>query len=227
VTWTSEPPPGFQTVNEAATGTRLVLVRHGEAQCNARGVIGGPRGCGGLTDLGRAQAGALAERLRRSRELDDVTALYTSVLPRAIETAALLAPGLPAGLVGEADCDLCELHPGEADGLTWAEFLERHGAPAWDRDPGVPLAPGGESWSGFYERCVGAFARLLERHRGQRVVLVVHGGVVENAMRTVLGAAPGVRLRLPTANCSMTEIEYEGPAVRLLRYNDRSPLPAA
>ncbi|MFI5036439.1 MAG: histidine phosphatase family protein [Acidimicrobiales bacterium] len=227
MTWATQPPPGLRTVGDVATGTRLVLVRHGEAECNARGTIGGPLGCGGLTDLGRAQAGALVERLARTRELDDVTALYTSVLPRAVQTAALLATGLPAGLEARADCELCELHPGEADGLTWPEFVDRYGVPDWANDPGAPLAPGGESWIGFYERCTGAFARLVARHAGERVVLVVHGGVVEQAMKAVLDVQPGDRLRLMTQNCSMTEIEYDAGRARLLRYNDVAPLPAA
>jgi len=227
VTWATQPPPGFKTVDDVARGTRLVLVRHGEAECNARGLIGGPLGCSGLTDLGRAQAGALAERLVRTRELGDVTALYTSVLARAVQTAQLLAAGLPAGLTAVADCDLCELHPGEADGLTWQEFVDRHGVPDWAHDPTVPLAPGGESWSGFYQRCTDAFARLVAHHPGERVVLVVHGGVVEQAMKAVLDVQPGDRLRLMTQNCSMTELEYDGDRVRLLRYNDCAPVPAA
>ena len=227
MSWTTEPPPGFKIGGDEPTGTRLVLVRHGEAQCNARGVIGGPLGDGGLTDAGRAQAAQLRERLVRTRELDNVSALYSSVLSRAIETAALLAPGLPAGLTAQADCDLCELHPGEADGLTWAEFVDRYSVPDWDNDPYTALAPGGESWAGFYERCTTAFERLVKHHPGERVVLVVHGGVVEQAMKAVLGAAPHDRLRLRPANCSMTEIEYEDGAARLLRYNDVSPLPAA
>ena len=86
---------GYFTRGRAPRGTRLVLIRHGEARCNAEGVVGGPLGDGGLTDLGRAQAGALARRLAATRELDDAAALYTSILGRAIETARVIAPGLP------------------------------------------------------------------------------------------------------------------------------------
>lgn len=222
----AEPPPGLKTRGEAPTGTRLVLVRHGEAVCNARGLIGGPVGCGGLTELGRAQARELAARLARTRELDDVGALYTSTLPRSIETAALLAGSLPA-LAPVADCGLCELHPGEADGLGWEEYVARYGAPDWGADPTTPMSPGGESWTGFYERATAAMAALVERHRGQRVLLVVHGGVIEQAMKVVLGAAPSARLRLLTEHCSMTEVEFAGAAPRLLRYNDLAPLSAA
>ena len=220
------PPEGFRTRGDEPTGTRLVLIRHGEAYCNALGRVGGPIGCGGLTELGARQASELAARLARTRELDHVTALYTSVLPRAVQTARILAPGLPAHLAAVPDCELCELHPGLADGLTWDEMLERFGAPDWDADPAAPIAPGGESWTGFYERCVRALLDIVERHPGERVVLVVHGGVIEQAMKLLADEAPAVRLRLRTEHCSMTEIEFDGARRRLLRYNDVAPLSA-
>jgi probable phosphoglycerate mutase len=220
------PPEGFRTRGEDPSGTRVVLIRHGEAHCNAEGTVGGPLGCGGLTDLGRAQAGVLRDRLVRSREFDDAAALFTSVLPRAIETAAIIAPGLPAHLSAVADCELCELHPGEADGMTWAEMVARFGGPDWDNDPGAPLAPGAESWTGFYDRCERAILDIVARHQGQRVILVVHGGVIEQAMKMVEHHDRALRLRLRTENCSMTEIEFDGQRRRLLRYNDRAPLSA-
>ena len=218
------PPEGFRTRGPLPTGARLLLVRHGEANCNRHGIVGGPTGCGGLTDLGQLQAAALRDRLALSHEFADAAALYTSVLPRAIETAAIIAPSLPRHLVAEARCDMCELHPGEADGMVWDEMVATFGAPDWDHDPGVPLAPGGESWLGFYERCRAALTNIAQRHSGELAILVVHGGVIEQALKLVNGSAPGARLRLRTENCSMTEVEYRDGAWHLLRYNDRAPL---
>jgi probable phosphoglycerate mutase len=223
VSVTADPPEGFRTNSEKPAGTRLVLIRHGEAWCNRDGVVGGPRGCGGLTDLGRRQAQTLAERLVFSRELMDAAALYTSLLPRSMETAAILAPGLPS-LDVVADCDLCELHPGAADAMTWQEVLDHFGAPDWDPDPDTPIAPGGESWGSFYDRCVEVLARIAARHVGELVVLVVHGGVIEQAMKIMQGSTRGARLKLRTEHCSMTEIEVRDGSERLLRYNDRAPL---
>ncbi len=222
----AQPPEGFRTRGGAATGTRVVFIRHGEAYCNALGVVGGPLGCGGLTELGQAQARALRDRLVRSREFDDAVAIYTSVLPRAKQTAAIISPGLPGHLVAHEDCELCELHPGEADGLTWQEVVARFGGPDWDHAPREPLAPGGESWLGFYERCERVIAEIVARHPGQRVILVVHGGVIEQAMKIVARNEPSARLRLLTENCSMTEVEFDGERRRLLRYNDLAPLSA-
>jgi broad specificity phosphatase PhoE len=225
VSGSTEIPPGLRTRGEAPRSTRIVIIRHGDSVVNQRGVVGGIRSCTGLSELGRAQADALAARLVATRELMGATAVYTSVLPRAIETAQRIARGLPdVGFV--ADCDLCELHPGDADGLTWGEFLDRYGAPDWGRDPGAPLSPNGESWSGFFERCRAALERLADRHRGRQVVVVAHGGVVEQAMKVNRGSEPGERLMLTTENCSMSEFEYDGGR-RLLRYNDCAPLPEA
>ena len=225
--WTTEPPASVRTIGAPPTGARLVLVRHGEARCNVDGVIGGPIGCRGLTEAGRAQASALADRLVRSGEFRNVTALYTSVLPRSTETASLLARGLPSGLSARADCDLCELHPGDADGLTWSAMVERFGTPDWDLDPRQPFAPGGESLAGFFERCVASFERIARAHVDQRVVLVVHGGVVEQLIKLVTRSEPGERLGLVTEHCSITEVEFDGDRRRLLSYNDRAPLAEA
>jgi probable phosphoglycerate mutase len=188
------------------------------------GVVGGPTGCTGLSADGVTEAEALRDRLVRGRELADVDAVYVSVLPRAIETAAICAPGL-AELVAVPDCDLCELHPGEADGLTWAEFTERYGGPNWDVDPDVELAPGAESWNGFVARVDSALTTIADRHPGQLVVIFCHGGVVEASLETLLPVAPSRgRLKLRTAHTSLTEWEHGSDGWLLLRYNDAAHL---
>ena len=57
------------------------------------------------------------------------------------------------------ECDLCELHPGEADGLGWQEVVDRFGVPEWDTDPDTLIAPGGESWTAFVRRPSAAVRR--------------------------------------------------------------------
>jgi probable phosphoglycerate mutase len=220
------PPSGFRQRGPKPTGTRLLLIRHGESYANANGLAGGPLGDGGLTPLGRRQAQALVERLTMSAELTEATALYTSALPRAIETEEMLRAALPVGLVPVVDATINEINVGEGDGLPWAEYVERYGAPNWDLEPDAVTAPGGESLLGFYERCRSAIERLVARHPHELVVVVTHGGFIEQAMKNYQGLAPNVRLRPRIENCSMTEIEFRDEGRRLLRYNDRAPLPA-
>ena len=134
---------------------RLLLIRHAEPVANVAGIVAGPRGCTGLTETGRAQAATLANRLRVEGLAPDV--VYSSVLPRAVETAELIMPSLAVGEVRQ-DCELCELHPGECDGLTWAEQVRLYG-PGDSRSPDTPSHPGAKAcWpsiSGFAGRFSG------------------------------------------------------------------------
>ncbi|HLN16071.1 MAG TPA: histidine phosphatase family protein [Acidimicrobiales bacterium] len=224
------PPAGVRTTGPSPeTATRVVLVRHGEAVCNVSGVVGGTTGCSGLTVEGRRQVQALRQRLAATGELTGTAALYASVLPRAIETAEGIRPALDGGdgppLTLVTDCDLCELHPGEADGLTWWEFTERFTEPDWDEEPGRPLAPGAESWTSFVDRAAGAVARLALAHLGQLIVVVCHAGVIEATLLRFLPAAPDVtRLKLRTDHASMTEWERSEGRWLLRRYNDVAPV---
>jgi len=215
-------PPGVRTVPEAtAEVTRVVLVRHGEATCNVRGVVGGREGCTGLTATGRRQAEALRTRLLETGELVQASALYASVLPRALETGGIVAGGIGDGTAPVGDCDLCELHPGEADGLTWDEFRLRYGEPDFDADPDTEVAPGGESWSSFVTRASEAVTRIAEAHRGELVVIVCHAGVIESTLLAFLPVAKERgRLGLPTEHTSLTEWERGEGRWRLVRYND-------
>jgi broad specificity phosphatase PhoE len=218
-------PAGMRMRREAPSrSTRVVLVRHGEARCMAQGVVGGPRGCSGLTDLGRLQAQALHVRLARTGELRAAVAFYASVLARAVETAQVVAPAVGDGSGPATDCDLCELHPGEADGMTWDDFRARYGEPDFDVDPDRVVAPGGESWRTFVRRAAGAVASVAERHEGGLVVVVCHAGVVESTMLSFLPVTGVRRLGLPTEHTSLTEWERVDGRWRLVRYNDAAHL---
>jgi len=212
---------------------RIVLVRHGEAECNRNRIVGGRTGCTGLTDLGRQQVAALADRLYESGELRRATALYSSVLPRAVETAERLRPVVGPGPTAlgpvRQRCDLCELHPGEADGMEWNDVVEKFGVPDWDNDPTVPIATGGESWSEFVVRASGAVHEVVRQHPGELVAAVVHAGVIEATMIAFLGVSPEIYRRgwVRIVHASMTEWEWVPSEDRfiLLRFNDSCGVP--
>lgn len=201
--------------------TRLVLIRHGQSRCSVSGVVGGPKGCTGLSERGVKEAEALRDRLVHSRELAEADVLYSSVLQRAYETALIAAPGIGEGLDIVRDCSLCELHPGEGDGLRWEEFVERYGSPDFDVDPSVELSPGGESWTSFVARASRSLCELVERHRGSLLVVVCHAGVIEASILEFLPLERRQsRLKLRTEHTSLTEWEHGKEGFRLLRYND-------
>jgi probable phosphoglycerate mutase len=225
----------LRIVEPSADASRIVLIRHGEAECNINRVVGGLKGCTGLSDLGWRQVSALAERLYETGELRGASALYSSELPRAIETANRLRPVIGPGpeALGPVRqrCDLCELHPGEADGMEWPEVVSTFGVPDWDNDPHQPIAPGGESWSGFTARAATAVRAVVDAHPGELVVAAVHAGVVEATLISFLRVPPEVARRgwVRITHASMTEWEWVPGEERwvLLRVNDASGIPRA
>jgi broad specificity phosphatase PhoE len=187
---------------------RLILVRHGDAHAGFSGVIGGQTGCAGLTDLGRRQAGALRDHLAATgRVRADV--LLVSVIPRAIETAQIIAPALGLEIAGH-ECDLCEVHTGEADGLAWEEYTVRYGSFDMEAEPDRVFAPEGESWNTFHDRVQRLLGRLAADHVDQTVVAVCHAGVIMASMRGLLGLAqPGTGAQLRPSNTGLTEWEHD------------------
>lgn len=187
---------------------RLVLIRHGDAFAGFNGVIGGEKGCGGLTPLGRLQAEALRDRLLATdRVRADV--LLASTLPRAVETAELIAPAFGIETFDRAR-DLCEVLTGEADGLEWAEYGLRYGSFDMEAEPDRVFAPEGESWNSFHDRVGQLLQRVAEEYAGRTVVAVCHAGVILASMRLLLGmprSSAGARLH--PSNTGLTEWEHD------------------
>lgn len=208
--------------------TRLVLVRHGQAQSYVDGVIGGASGCTGLSDLGRRQARALHDRLARTGDLATTTAVYTSTLPRAIETAELVVPALGEHQLA-ASCELCELHvDDELDGRPFADFEADYEWPPTS-NPYLPWTDGAEPWAEFVLRIGRELDRLARTHRDETVVVFCHGGVIGAAL-TVFAELPLRQpFRLHIENTSITEWQLL-PDLRgverwtLARFNDAAHL---
>lgn len=192
---------------------RLLIVRHGESICGVNGIVGGPRGCTGLTERGFAQARALRDRLER--EGARIDSVVSSTLPRAMQTADVLAE--PFGIDVEHDAKLCEFMPGDMDGLKWED---------WDRfdvvaEPDRPLAVGGESLSDFRARVALFIEGLRGTLSGRTVLAVCHGGIVYMSLRVLLDIPYTNPLPADVDNTSITEWRLEGEeGWRLARFND-------
>lgn len=157
----------------------IVLVRHGETDWNRERRFQGHADIP-LNDTGRGQARELAELL----EAEGLTAVYTSPLRRASETAHIVAGrlGLPATEL-EA---LREIDVGDWQGMTIDEvrtqFPERLDV-AWRSG-----WPGGETHEGLGARVLPALIELGRAHPGGRILGVTHAGPI----RAALAAAAGV-----------------------------------
>lgn len=212
-----------------AEPTHLYLIRHAEAVVNVAPIVGGMKGCRGLTAHGIAQAEALRDRLAASGEIRPDTFLASS-LPRARQTAEIIAPAV--GRAPVLDDDLHELRCGpEGDGLPLDEYKRRFGWVDFSAHPFREVDPGGESWARFLLRVASTLERIAREHAGKTILVVTHGGVVDGAFLHFFGLnvhrQPPVRLY--TRNASITHwAQEEGdgqPRWRLVTYNDAHHLP--
>ena len=160
--------------------TTLLLARHGQSDWNSarrwQGFADRP-----LTELGRAQAAELAERLA-DIALD---AVYSSDLKRARKTAATVAHA--QGLEVTTLPELREVNVGSWQGLTREEAAARFpdgfrrwlaGGTGWDD---------GESYGEMSARVLGAVEEIGRRHEGGRVLIVSHGGPIRAIHAAALG----------------------------------------
>jgi len=199
----------------------LVIVRHGQSEGNRDRVFTG-HGPSPLTERGRREAEATARRIAEK----PVSAIFSSDLPRALETAAPIVE--KAGLPLVADGALRERNFGDLTGTSFTDIEARH-PDVWRallaRDP-LFRPPGGESNADCRARIAGFVDALLARGVEGRVVLVSHGVAINQLLYHLLGVPaelpPPVVFRVD--NCSVQRVERHEGVVRILGINDRSHL---
>lgn len=200
--------------------TRILLVRHGETDWNRDERWQGQAGPA-LNERGRVQAEAVAARLV-GRE---PTALVTSDLPRAVETAQTIADATALEMVLEPG--LREVDVGSWSGLTreQARDTDPDGFERWMA--GESGWAGGETYDQMHLRVVAALDRLAANHQAGTIIAVAHGGAVRAGACHAAGLPGHDRRRfVGCANCSVTELLYPAGAriPSLVAYNDTGHL---
>jgi probable phosphoglycerate mutase len=199
--------------------TRLLLIRHGHHDPAGRFL---QHACTSLTEKGVAQVKALAARLALDVTLTSIVVL-ASRARRSIDTAMILADRLGASLA-DCTCDLCEMHPGAAEGLTQAEMERQFG-------PSYQFVPGAEHFPDWLPGACAALERIATAYRGRQIVVVTHSGVIRASFvafgKMPLGQAGDIR----STNTGITEwssIQHIDAGTesrwRLERHNDVSHL---
>lgn len=185
----------------------FVFLRHGESIGNAQARWQGQSDYP-LTEKGRAQAQALAERWKSEGAKFDL--IIASPLGRAKETAEIIAPAVGAPM--EFDPILLERHIGEMEGLTAEEVRKRPQPPYIT--PYDAIGGAGEGDWALFLRAGQALHSLLRRPAGSYLI-VSHGGLLNQLMNAIIGIAPhvdpsGVRFRFEnTAFARVTYYPYQ------------------
>ncbi len=161
----------------------ITLLRHGRSRADDEGVHEG-RYDSPLTETGRNQAQARArEFIERKIRFDRI---ISSTLIRAHETAEVI--GQAMSIPVETDPDWMEFNNGPLAGLPFAVAEERFPRPVF-RNPYQPFHGTGESDWEAHRRGSQAIENVVRRGPGDYLV-VAHGGILNAALRAVVGAQP-------------------------------------
>lgn len=193
----------------------LILVRHGQTEANARGLLLG-RADPPLTDTGYRQARSLAAALPTPARI------VTSPLKRARQTAEVLAAVSPGtaggGIAVEVDPRWIEMDYGSLD-CRPASALDAASWQAWRDDPEFVPADG-ESLASVGERVREACEALAADAAQHDVVVVSHVSPIKAAVAWAMGVGDEVAWRMFLSDAAVSRIDTRGPTPVLLAFND-------
>lgn len=197
---------------------RWLLVRHGESTWNQERRLQGQQDPP-LSPQGRAQAQALRQRLERFPFVH----AYASDLGRATETARILLEGrsIPLTLTPL----LREFRFGPWEGKPYDALAQE--APLLFQqfiagDPAFEPPPGGETRQEVLQRVKAFISQMQERHPGQDILIVSHGGCLRALVVALLGLPVEVLWRFRLAPASLSVVEVREDSTLLVAWNDAS-----
>ena len=177
---------------------KLFVVRHGETDLNVSELACGVSEAK-LTEKGRMQAQALANRLQEDKAKNNITTIYVSPLKRARDTATYIEQALQ--LTAIPDARLQEIDFGGFEGKPWnnPEFLYIH------KNPFLTF-PKGESFAQVAHRAYSIIEDIKHKHTGNGNILFVCHGVLTAAIYTYFQPfSADELLRLDIKNCQLLE----------------------
>jgi len=199
--------------------TRLYLIRHGQSDGNAEGRFGG-HGPTPLSKLGFEQAERTANLLAK----EEINAIYSSDLLRAVQTAEPLAKLL--NLKINKSRAFRERNVGVLESLTFDECKEKYPRDYYalvHRKVNYKIT-GGESYRQLLSRVSGELRAILRKHPQERVAIFSHTGVLCYLTLFLLGAIQRDTKQTPwiiTSNCGINRFEVRSLRnVRVLTLND-------
>lgn len=188
------------------TKTRIIVVRHGEAEGNIIRIFHGQYNST-LTEDGHLQAERAAQYLKNI----NIDHIYSSDLTRTISTAEHIAKN--RNLTIKTDSRLREIYGGLWENVPWDDLPERfpESYDCWENDISKTVMPEGESVDEMFSRTRDAFADIASRHPGETVCIVTHGTVIRALVCLWRNIALADMQKVPWFdNASITIVDYAG-----------------
>ena len=178
----------------------IIFLRHGQAENNTKRILAGRTEGVPLTKTGVEQAERIAKYLKHM----DISAIYSSPIERASNTAKIVADY--NSLNYKLDDRLIELEMGKFTRMNYDDMFAKYGnvfLKFYENDPIIAKCEV-ETFAEVQKRVIDMVGHIVKKHKNQNVVLVTHMDPIKSMLSTIMDLKPKTLFELIIANASLT-----------------------
>ena len=193
----------------------IIFLRHGQAENNTKRILAGRTEGIPLTKIGIEQAEQIGKYLKPI----DISAIYSSPIERANNTAKIVAES--NSIDYKLDERLTELDMGKFTRMPYDEIFAKHGnvfLKFYSDDP-IISEHNVETFPHVQKRVMDMLDYTIEKHDQENVILVTHMDPIKSVIAKVIDLKPLSLFELIIANCSLTIIKHHDEKLSLSAIN--------
>ena len=193
----------------------IIFLRHGQAENNTKRILAGRTEGVPLTKIGIEQAEQIGKYLKPI----DISAIYSSPIERANNTAKIVAES--NSIDYKLDERLTELDMGKFTRMPYDEIFAKHGnvfLKFYSNDP-IISKYNVETFPHVQKRVMDMLDYTIKKHDQENVLLVTHMDPIKSVIAKVMDLKPSSLFELIIANCSLTIIKHHDEKLSLSAIN--------
>ena len=193
----------------------IIFLRHGQAENNTKRILAGRTEGVPLTKIGIEQA----EKIGKYLKPIDISAIYSSPIERADNTAKIVAES--NSIDYKLDERLTELDMGKFTRMPYDEIFAKHGnvfLKFYSNDP-IISKYNVETFPHVQKRVMDMLDYTIKKHDQENVLLVTHMDPIKSVIAKVIDLKPLSLFELIIANCSLTIIKHHDEKLSLSAIN--------
>ena len=193
----------------------IIFLRHGQAENNTKRILAGRTEGVPLTKIGIEQAEQIGKYLKPI----DISAIYSSPIERADNTAKIVAES--NSIDYKLDERLTELDMGKFTRMPYDEIFAKHGnvfLKFYSNDP-IISEHNVETFPHVQKRVMDMLDYTIKKHDQENVLLVTHMDPIKSVIAKVIDLKPLSLFELIIANCSLTIIKHHDEKLSLSAIN--------
>ena len=193
----------------------IIFLRHGQAENNTKRILAGRTEGVPLTKIGIEQAEQIGKYLKPI----DISAIYSSPIERANNTAKIVAESNSSDY--KLDERLTELDMGKFTRMPYDEIFAKHGnvfLKFYSNDP-IISKYNVETFPHVQKRVMDMLDYTIKKHDQENVLLVTHMDPIKSVIAKVIDLKPLSLFELIIANSSLTIIKHHDEKLSLSAIN--------